>query len=296
MEMTDTKTSAVPTRTIDRIVTVPPAGPGFGGDAHTAAPVIAPGEFEATDPFFLMMDDRISRAGPFGEEHPHAGLETITFILEGASEDLGGRLEKGDVEWMTAGAGIVHAEELVVTSGMRLLQLWVVLPENQRQVSPRVQILSQDRMQVRRERGVEARVYSGRSGDIVASATNAVPMTLVDIRLEPGTGFEQLMPSSFRGFIVVLDGEVEAGTPLTSVHAGQVGWTHPVMESGESSLAIVSGKTGARFLLYAGEPQNIRLAARGPFIAGSEAELNSLFASYRNGRFPRASSIPAMHA
>ena len=61
-------------RTISRIVTVPPVGPGFGGPAHTAAAVISPGDFAATDPFFLMMDDRISVAGLFGDAHPHAGL------------------------------------------------------------------------------------------------------------------------------------------------------------------------------------------------------------------------------
>jgi hypothetical protein len=70
-------------RKISRVVTVPPIGPGFAGPAHIATTVIPPGDFEATDPFFRMMDDRVSVAGQFGGEHPHAGLETVTFILSG---------------------------------------------------------------------------------------------------------------------------------------------------------------------------------------------------------------------
>ena len=62
-------------RIIDRLLTEPSIGPGFGGPAHTAATIIAPGDFGASDPFFLMIDDRISQSGPFGGEHPHAGLE-----------------------------------------------------------------------------------------------------------------------------------------------------------------------------------------------------------------------------
>ena len=193
-------------RKISRVVTVPPIGPGFAGPAHTAAAVIPPGDFEATDPFFLMMDDRISVAGQFGGEHPHAGLETVTFILSGTMEDLGGKLLEGDVEWMTAGRGIIHAEKAVVSEGMRLLQLWVVLPENQRHIAPRVQLLARDRMPVRQEPGVEARLYSGRSGGLEAATTNQVPMTLLDIRLQSGASFGQELPSSYNGFLFVLEG------------------------------------------------------------------------------------------
>ncbi|WP_239798130.1 pirin family protein [Candidatus Nitrotoga arctica] len=117
-----------------------------------------------------------------GGEHPHAGLETVTFMLSGTMEDLGGKLLEGDVEWMTAGRGIIHAEKAVVSEGMRLLQLWVVLPENQRHIAPRVQLLARDRMPVRQEPGSEARLYSGRSGGLEAATINAIPVTSIDIR------------------------------------------------------------------------------------------------------------------
>jgi hypothetical protein len=278
-------------RRIGRIVTVPPVGPGFGGPAHTAAAVIPPVDFKATDPFFVMMDDRISTAGAFGEAHPHAGLETVTFMLHGSMEDLEGKLEEGDVEWMTAGSGIVHAEEVVVSDGMRLLQLWVVLPEAQRRIAPRVQRLARDAMPVRREPGVEARIYSGRSRGLKAPTLNAVPVTLVDIRLLPGAIFDQELQSSYNGFLVALEGAVTAGDSPTPLAAGQVGWLDRPAQVGESVLTVRAGAEGARVLLYAGEPQNISLAVRGPFIAGSEAELAECFAAYRRVDFPRASTL-----
>ncbi|MFC7556483.1 pirin family protein [Pseudoroseomonas wenyumeiae] len=99
--------------------------------------MIAPGDLPSTDPFFLMADDNVTAAGPFGEAHPHAGLETVTFMLNGFMEDGAGRVEEGDVEWMTAGSGIIHNEETVVSAGMRLFQLWLILPERDRNMPPR---------------------------------------------------------------------------------------------------------------------------------------------------------------
>lgn len=278
-------------RAISRVITVPPVGPGFAGPAHSAAPVIPPGGFEDTNPFFLMMDDRISTAGQFGGEHPHAGLETVTLMLRGGMEDLGGKLREGDVEWMTAGRGIIHSEHAVVSAGMRLLQLWVVLPEGQRHIAPRVQLLSRELMPVRREQGAEARVYSGRSGEARSTTINAVPITLLDVRLEAGATFEQELPSSYNGFVFVLDGSLAAGDPSTPIVSGQVGWFKPMAPGETSSLILRSGESDSRVLLYAGEPQHMAIAARGPFIAGSEMELAEFFADFRRGKFARASEL-----
>src|SRR5690606_15697640 len=173
-------------RSINRVTRTPPLGPGFGGERHKAALVVAPGELGATDPFFLMADDNITLGGRFGEAHPHAGLETVTFMLKGTMEDTGGRLEEGDVEWMTAGSGIVHSENATVSTGMRLFQLWLILPEAQRNMPPRVQILRSAAMPVHTEPGVMAKVYSGHLGEAAAPTMNAVPVALIDLRLGPG--------------------------------------------------------------------------------------------------------------
>ncbi len=280
-------------RQINETSTIPPLGPGFGGDRHKAALVVEPGRLPSTDPFFLMADDNVTTAGPFGEAHPHAGLETVTFMLNGFMEDGTGRVEEGDVEWMTAGSGIVHNEDTVVSTGMRLFQLWLILPERERNMDPRIQILKRDEMPVRREPGVEARVYSGRSGDAEATTKNAVPVTLVDIRLQPWAVFEQELPASYNSFVVGLEGGAQVGDRSSEISVGAVGWTHPLADVGESRLRLKAGASGARVLLYAGQPQNIRVVARGPFVAGSPEELEGYYRGYRHGQFPHAGSLPA---
>jgi len=278
-------------RSINRVTTTPPLGPGFGGEHHKAALVIAPGALPATDPFFLMADDNITSGGLLGEAHPHAGIETVTFMLRGTMEDTGGRLAEGDVEWMTAGSGIVHSEHARVSTGMRLLQLWLILPERERNIAPRVQILRRDKMPVRREKGVAATIYSGESGGVAATTKNAVPVTLLDVRLEADARFEQQLPISYNGFLVVIEGQVEAGDTATVLTSEKVGWTHALKGEGVSSLTLKAGSSGARVLLYAGEPQNIPVVAQGPFIAGSKEELVGYYSAYRQGKFPHAGNM-----
>jgi len=144
---------------------------------------------------------------------------------------------------------------------------------------------------VREEPGVTARVYSGRSGSVEACTVNAVPVTMVDIRLAPGATFQQDLPSTYNAFVLVLEGSLQAGEPATRIHAGQVGWTHPADGEGGSTLTLTAAAAGARALLYAGEPQRVPIAARGPFVAGSESELAAYYAAFRRGEFPRASTM-----
>lgn len=283
-------------RSIDRLTRIPPLGPGFGGEQHLAALVVPPGNLPSTDPFFLMADDNIIEGGRFGDAHPHAGLETVTFMLKGTMEDTAGRLEEGDVEWMTAGSGIVHAENAVVSTGMRLFQLWLILPEAQRNMPPRVQILRRAEMPVHAEPGVRATVFSGSLGQATAPTQNAVPVTLLDIRLEPGAAFAPQLPASYNGFVVGIEGEVQAGTSGERIGTGMVGWTNPGGD-GNSVLTLRAGDSGARLLLYAGQPQGMTVVAKGPFIAGSTEELAGYYASFRHGKFPHAGTMrPGTHA
>src|SRR5271170_3628655 len=225
-------------RCIDRLFTPPPVGPGFAGPRHTARLMVPPGDFDATNPFFLMADDRTEVGGEFGEAHPHAGLETVTFMLSGSFEDLEGRLDPGDVEWMTSGRGIVHGQDTVTSNGMRLLQLWIVLPEDERRSSPRVQRLRARNMAVRTEPGAVAKVYSGRSGEAAARTMNAAPVTLVDLELQPDASFDQDLPSSYNGCIIVIEGAVLAGDPEKAVAKDQVGWLDRPTPAGASVDAL----------------------------------------------------------
>jgi redox-sensitive bicupin YhaK (pirin superfamily) len=277
-------------RSIVRVTTIPALGPGFGGEQHKAALVVEPGDLPATDPFFLMADDNISLEGRLGDAHPHAGLETVTFMLNGTLEDINGRLEEGDVEWMTAGSGIVHGEDTNASTGMRLFQLWLILPEAQRNMTPRVQVLRRTEMPVHAQPGVTATVYSGQLKNAVAPTLNAVPVTLADIRLTPGATFAPTLPASYNAFVVVIVGDIEAGASAERLAANSVGWTKP-SGGDESSLWLRAGKLGARLLLYAGLPQKISVVAHGPFIAGSREELAGYYAAYRRGKFPHAGTV-----
>ena len=286
----------ITSREIDRVVTTPPPAPGFIGDGHTAVPVVEPGEFEQNDPFILLMDDRVDL--PAGREaggaHPHAGFETVTFVVEGALRDRDeGTLSTGDVLWMTAGSGVIHNEHVVPLGKSRVLQLWLTLPHASRWAAPRFEHIERDSAPVRREPGVEARVYSGRSGPELAATHNYVPVTLVDVRLAAGAEFEQELPASYNGFLYLLEGDVSVGAQGTRLMVGQVGWLADTENdsANATALRIAAGKRGARFVLYAGERQGVPIVMRGPFVGETRADLVRLWKEYTDGKMPRISEL-----
>ncbi len=281
-------------RRIARTITPSPPAPGFIGEGHLAVMVVSPDEFASNDPFILLADDRLElRDGqPAGGPHPHAGFETVTFMLEGSIHDRDeGVLEAGDVQWMTAGRGIIHGESMLPQGRTRLLQLWLTLPKGQRHAAPGFRNIRRDSVPVRLEPGAEVRVYSGSSGNHQGPARNHVPVTLVDIRLEPGATLEQDLPSSYNGFLYVLDGSTYAGEEETLLEVGQVGWLDQPKDDGWSTLRISSGARGARLVLYAGQPQNDRIIVQGPFVADSREDIARLYHEYRDGRFQRLSEL-----
>ena len=244
-------------RSLSRIIQLPPPARGQFGPNHTVVEVIRPDAWADQDPFILLMDDRLDgrlQAGP----HPHAGFETVTFPLEGGmeSEGGGGHLRVGDVEWTTAGSGIVHGPEKVIEGRFRLLQLWLTLPHRDRWTTPDNQIIPGDQVPVRREPGVEVRLYSGATGELVSPTRNRVPVTLVDVRLEPGARVEQALPTSYNGFLYVLDGEATVGADHAAAHAGRLArsaggagrWRARDRERGEraDACAAVCGRAAER--------------------------------------------------
>jgi redox-sensitive bicupin YhaK (pirin superfamily) len=283
-------------RGIGRVVTTPSPSPGFIGDGHTAVNVVDANEFARNDPFILLMDDRIDLqpGQEAGGAHPHGGLETVTFVVEGELRDRDeGTLSTGDVLWMTAGSGVIHNEEVVPLGKSRILQLWLTLPQHARWAAPRFEHVTRDAAPLRREPGAEARVYSGRSGSARATTHNYVPVTLVDLRLQPGARFEQELSDSYNGFIYVLEGDLAVGAQRTRLTAGQVGWLADAAAntSGVSALHVTAGDDGARVILYAGERQGVPIVLHGPFVAESRADLMRLSKLYLDGKMPRISEL-----
>jgi len=285
-------------REIQRVVTLAPPAPGFIGEGHTAVTVVDPTEFEDNDPFILLMDDRIDlpEGRQAGAAHPHGGFETVTFVLEGALRDRDeGTLGTGDLLWMTAGSGVIHNESVVPLGKSRVLQLWLTLPHESRWAEPRFEHVARDSAPVRREPGVEARVYSGSSGRVRATTHNYVPVTLVDVRLEANADFEQQLPGSYNGFVYGLDGSLLAGTGRTRVAAGQVGWLRDAegQSASATNLRLTAGKHGARVMLYAGQRQGVPIVMHGPFVGETRADLMRLSKIYVDGKMPRISELPA---
>src|ERR1700752_2643824 len=210
------------------VITLPAPGPGFIGEGHTAVQVMEDREFARTAPFIMLADDRVDlpRGTRAGGPHPHAGFEIVTFAVEGGGRDRDeGLLRAGDVLWMTAGSGVVHNEDVEPLGKLRILQLWMTLPSGSRWAPPRFEHMPLETVPVRREPGIEARVYSGKSGAVHAPSHTHLPLTLVDVRRGPDAVFEQKLPSSYNGFLYPIDGEIVVdGTRPRRLATGQIGW------------------------------------------------------------------------
>jgi redox-sensitive bicupin YhaK (pirin superfamily) len=281
-------------RRIARTVTVPPLAPGFVGPGHLAAQVVSPEDFALNDPFIMLADDHLDIGErSVGGPHPHAGFETVTLLLEGSiyDRDEGGVIGAGEVQWMTAGGGIIHGENVAAKGRVRLLQLWLTLPKRDRWTTPAFQDVRGDAIPVRREPGAEVRLYSGTSGEHRSPTRNHVPVTLAEIILDPGASFEQDLPASYNGFVFVIAGAARVGEDAAPLAAGQTGWLDRLEVEGPSQLRLVAGADGARVVLYAGQPQGDPIVSHGPFIGDSREDIVRLYSEYRTGRFERMSQL-----
>ena len=280
-------------RGLARVITLPPPGPGFIGDGHTAIHVIDAREFANNDPFIMLADDRVDlppghRAGG---PHPHAGFEIVTFAVEGEARDRDeGTLRTGDVLWMTAGSGVIHNEDVEPLGKLRILQLWTTLPKASRWAAPRFAHLPREQAPVRQSPGVDARVYSGQSGSVQAGSHTYLPMTMVDVQLAPNAIFEQELPASYNGFLYPLEGEllVDGDVPRR-LQVGEIGW----LEFGRptTTIRLAAGNDGSRVMLYAGERQGVPIVTHGPFVGETRADLVRVSQAYVEGRMPRVSEL-----
>ena len=275
-------------RRISRIHNVPQLAPGFVGPGHLAAPVISPEDFALNDPFILLMDDHFDIGDrPVGGPHPHAGFETVTLLLQGSiyDRDEGGLIEAGEVQWMTAGRGIIHGENVGAKGKVRLLQLWLTLPKADRWTEPGFQTIHTDAVPVRRENGAEVRLYSGGSGSLRSKTRNHVPVTITEITLEPHASIDQEIPSSYNGFVFTLRGSIQAGADATSLKTGETGWLDRPKVDGASLLRVTAGEEGTRLVFYAGQPQGDPIVSYGPFIGDSKQDIVRLYTEFQSGQF-----------
>jgi redox-sensitive bicupin YhaK (pirin superfamily) len=259
-----------------------------GNGPHKAVgQVLPPGNWKDFDPFIMMAEDWF-QSGTF-DFHPHRGIETVTYIIEGKlkhEDNHGGYgiLEPGDVQLMTAGRGIIHSEDPLIGETVHSLQLWVNLPSSLKMTKPRYQDLKSKDMPVRNEKGANIRVFSGSSGGIKSETLNNAPFTFVEIVMETGVTITQDLPSSYNGFIYILEGNGYFGKDETRGEKNQVLWLKSAEGDGKS-IVTVRADQPLKALLIAGEPIRQTIVARGPFVMNTEEEIKQAFEDFYAGKF-----------
>jgi redox-sensitive bicupin YhaK (pirin superfamily) len=261
----------------------------FGGDAQVddRNVIITPMDPAATDPFLLLSEDWFSTPG--FEWHPHRGLETVTLVVDGVLEhgdNLGnaGALTTGDVQWMTAGRGIIHRELAFRNERAHTLQLWVNLPGELKMVETRYQnLLSADRPVIERD-GVRTELISGEVDGASGPAQTHWPISGALLTLEPNRRAEHLLRGRDRAFFYVLAGEVAVAG--RRVKAGQIAWSDPVPQA-SSAVSLVTGEGDgpAVVMTYSGPPIGQPVVMGGPFVMNSNAEIAQAFRDFDAGKF-----------
>lgn len=254
---------------------------------HIAGMVLDPSEMKESDPFLFLAEDFFQK-GTF-DFHPHRGIETVTYVIEGKLEHQDnkagkGELGPGDVQWMTAGRGVIHIEDPAEGETVHSLQLWVNLPREHKMAEPRYQNLRAMDMPVRQEEGASIRIFSGSSGGIQSSTKNYVPVTMVEINVEPGASVTQDLPGDYNGFMYILEGKGLFGKNQTAAEKGHVLLLEKTDSEGESEVTIQAVEN-LRVLLYAGRPLNEPIVARGPFVMNTEEEIRQAYRDYMAGKF-----------
>jgi quercetin 2,3-dioxygenase len=264
--------------------------------------IIPPGNWEAADPFLLMVEDFFHTPAGF-PDHPHRGIETVTFVLGGELRHADNRgnsgvLSETDVQWMTAGSGIIHAELPYQESTVHSLQLWLNMPSGRKMMPSGYQDLHGAESVIADDDGVSVRVLSGSVDGLEASTINVVPVLYLEVTMQAGKRVKLPIPASYNGFVHVLEGSIVAGAEAQQGNTGDVLWLdYPEAESGDSTLTITA-QTRSRFLLVTGQPIREPVVAYGPFVMNSSQEIRQAFEDYHAGRFggPTPAGIEAEDA
>ncbi|XP_022523890.2 pirin isoform X2 [Astyanax mexicanus] len=175
-------------------------------------------ELKNLDPFLMLDEFRVSKPAGF-PDHPHRGFETVTYLLSGVSahEDFcghSGKLEAGDLQWMTAGRGVVHAEMPQSEEPICGLQLWVNLRKADKMVEPQYQELKSKQIPKPSKDGVTVAVISGEALGVKSKIYTRTPTTFLDFRLSEGAKHVQPISSGWTAFIYTLSGSVHTGPHL----------------------------------------------------------------------------------
>ncbi|MFK0286600.1 pirin family protein [Streptomyces sp. NPDC090499] len=287
-------------RTLNRVTDKQQLGPDAQVDDK--ALVFVPADPALTDPFLALVEDWFSTPG--FEWHPHRGLETVTTVVDGVLEhgdNLGhaGALQPGEVQWMTAGRGIVHRELAYRNEHAHVLQMWLNLPAAKKMTPSRYQDITHAAMSRVEAAGVSIDVHAGTVGGVTGAARTHHPVQGVVATLDPGSLYDLQVPAEHRLFAYVMDGRLLIGG--RELRAGQTGWSDPVTAGagGDTAtttlqFAATDPERRARVMVYSGTPLREPVALGGPFVMNTKTEITKAFTDFHAGAFgpvPRLARI-----
>jgi redox-sensitive bicupin YhaK (pirin superfamily) len=221
--------------------------------------------------------------------HPHRGMETVTYMWAGEVEhgdSIGnkGVIKSGDVQWMTAGSGIIHQEMPQKYDGlMQGFQLWVNLPAKKKMIDPKYRGIVKEQIPMVQKDGIKIKVIAGKVDGTRGPVRDlAIYIEYFDVEIASGKTFEQATAKDNTVFAYVVEGAVEVqGKTITQ---GQC------VVFGEGDFAKILSKKGSRFLFVSGEPLNEPVAWRGPIVMNTEDELETAFEELDAGTFIKTKS------
>jgi redox-sensitive bicupin YhaK (pirin superfamily) len=302
--MDDIKTE----RTVDKIWKSEPTVEGAGVHLKRA---FGFHEVPLLDPFLLLDDFRSENPADYKAGfpwHPHRGIETITYVLDGDVEhgdSMGnkGDISGGDVQWMTAGSGIIHQEMPKGNSKGQMLgfQLWANLPSGSKMMDPRYRgIKKKDIPVVKTPDGATVRIICGELNGVKGPAQDIViEPEYLDVELPAGKSFTHLVKQNHTVFAYVIDGEAYFDHIRNPFEHDAAGKNYFDMKSpcpcGDGSfilykkngshITITTNQHSVRFLLVTGKPLNEPIAWYGPIVMNTHAELRQAFKEYQDGTF-----------
>lgn len=255
-------------------------------------------ELPRLDPFLMMdhfgSDNRDDYAAGF-PWHPHRGMETITYLLEGDVEhqdSLGnsGVIGPGDIQWMSAGSGIIHQEMPRGNKKGEMwgFQLWANLPAQHKMMGPRYQEMkATDIPTVKTPEGATVRVVAGRVGNVQGPVREVViDPEYLDVTLPSGKIFTHAVKNGHTVFAYVVEGEAQFDATPQSLphHTGEI----VLFDHAGDTVSVTTQNKSVRFLLISGKPLNEPIAWRGPIVMNTQEELKTAFEELNKGDFVKA--------
>jgi redox-sensitive bicupin YhaK (pirin superfamily) len=218
--------------------------------------------------------------------HPHRGIETVTYMLEGSThhrDSLGnsGLIGPGDVQWMTSGRGILHEEmpRRGPSGNIFGFQLWVNLPAKLKMTTPRYQEVSAATIPGYTRDGIHVRVVAGISDGVSGPVTEIAASPLyLDVALDPDTTFNHTVPAGHTVLAYVFEGEGLFGED-------SIGAVHMLRLDSRQPIEVKTENASLRFMLMAGKPFKEPIAPYGPFVMNTREEIQQALAELRNGTF-----------